>query len=98
MTNWQDERTEAERESHHFGVSMIDTFLSGWGGAEGGLSRAVWACRTEHIETVEKWVRSRGDARRVQVVRLKGYRPRCKHCHIYVVRDGHPSLAAGVAQ
>lgn len=94
MTNWEDDRTEAERETHLWGVAMTDSFMSGWGGAAGGASVAVWACRPDDLTTVERWVRSGGEARRVRIVKLRGYRPRCAHCHVYAVRDGHPSLGA----
>lgn len=92
MATYQDDRSAPEHASHPLGVAMTDSFMSGWGGASGGTSVAVWACRPDNLPKVERWVRSRGEARRVRVVTLKGYRPRCAHCHVYVVNEGHPAL------
>lgn len=90
----QDDRTDAERVTHRFAVVARDKFLSGWGGAEGGSSRAAWACEVKHLDTVEDWVRSRSDMQHVRVVNLDTYRPPrgTAHFHVYVVNDGHPSL------
>lgn len=88
----QDDRTPEQRETLTVGVAMTDRFLSGWGGAKGGASVAVWACTPDDESRVERWVRSRSDASRVRVVSLNGYRPRCAHCHIYAVEPGHPAL------
>ncbi len=92
MTTYQDDRTEAQKATHGIGIAMTDSFMSGWGGASGGTSVAVWACRSEDEHRVERWVRSRKEAKRVRTVLLKGYRPRCAHCHVYVVDEGHPAL------
>ena len=75
-------------------VLMTDTFMSGWGEARGGVGYAGWACNPTDAERVERWVRSRSDARNVRRVR-KDYRPSSRtvgHCHIYVVGPNHPAI------
>lgn len=90
----EDDRTPEERKTHRYLVIGTDSFLSGWGGAEGGASYAVWACREEHERDVLEWVQRRSDMKRVRTT-FGDYRPKGKgHCHIYVVRDGHPSIAS----
>jgi hypothetical protein len=92
-----DERTEAEHETHPLAVVMTDAFMSGWGKAEGGASFAAWACRPDDVDAVERWVRRRGEARRVRVVTLKGWKPQAAHTTVYVVRPGHPSIRTAAA-
>ena len=95
MMELRDDRTAAQRETHTVIVLWADSFMSGWGRCrDGGTSYAGWACRPEHADTVERWVRSRDEMKRVRVVdrdytpgTLKG------HCHIYVVNDGHRALS-----
>jgi len=90
----QDDRTPEEMHTHTVLVVGTDSFLSGWGKAAGGLSYAAWACKPEDMHTVERWVRSRGDMRRVRVT-CDPYRPSrgCAHLHIYVVRPGHLAMS-----
>ena len=93
---YEDDRTEEEKSARRWLVVMTDSFMSGWGGAAGGASVCAWACTdSREAATVERWVRSRGDARRVRTV-IDGprrYRPRnAAHFHVYVPRDGHPAL------
>jgi hypothetical protein len=80
-----DDRTEEEKSTHLVLWGGTDSFLSGWGGAEGGSSYAFWACRPEDSLACERWVRSRGDMKRVREV-TTDYRPPSApgHCHIYV--------------
>lgn len=89
----QDDRTDEQRSTHMWAVAMTDRFLSGWGAASGRASVAAWACHLDDIHRVERWVRSRSDAKRIRVVKLDGWRPRGAHVHVYVVDDGHPALA-----
>lgn len=91
MSTLQDDRTPEQRVSHRYGVAMTDAFMSGWGGAEGGTSVAIWACPVEWLDHVERCVRRRSEARRVRVVDLNRYRPRSNvaHAHVYVVEAGH---------
>lgn len=66
-----------------------------WGRSDGGPSFAAWAVPSgclSSLAEVEKWVRSRTDMRRVRVVHLDGYRPRCSHLSIYPVDAGHPAM------
>lgn len=91
----QDDRSPEERATHTVLVVMNDRFLSGWGGAAGGVSVAAWACRPEHADRVEARVRARSDAKRVRVVTdspKRRYRPggNAAHLHIYVVDADHP--------
>ena len=88
----RDDRSDAEKKTHTVLVTMTDSFMSGWGAATGGASVASWACRPEDADTVERWVRSRGEAKRVRIVSRARSRPGVKHWHIYVVNLGHPSL------
>ncbi len=91
----KDDRTPAERITHRIIILGIDTFMSGWGEARNGSSYAGWACTLSDAVKVERWVRARGDQKRVRVV-LGNYRPEaryCAHYHIYTVNAGHPSLA-----
>ena len=98
----EDNRTEEQKKTHTWLVVGTDKFLSGWGGAEGGLSYAAWACKPEDRRSVLDWVERRSDMLRVREVAESEYagkyRPNstyCVHCHIYVVEDGHPSLGNG---
>ena len=84
----EDDRTPEQRKTHTVLVVMTDSFLSGWGQAAGGTSVAAWATSsTEETAAAERWVRNRGDAKRVRVVydSPRRYRPRrAAHFHVYV--------------
>lgn len=91
----QDDRTEQEKTTHVNLVRGCDTFLSGWGRAEGGKSYAAWACTDRDLPQVLRWVKSRSDMKRVTVVTGDPHPPSgCVHYHIYVVNAGHSSLNA----
>lgn len=88
----EDDRTEEQKKTHYCLIGGTDSFLSGWGGAEGGVSYAFWACESQNRPQVEKWVRSRTEMKRFRIVG-SDYRPKgVGHCHIYVVTDGHNAL------
>jgi hypothetical protein len=89
----EDDRTDEQKQTHNVLVKGKDTFLSGWGGAEGGASVAAWACTPDDMYQVERWVRNRGDMRYVDIV-PDTYRPprSTAHYHIYVADENHPSL------
>ncbi len=89
----QDDRTEEQKRTHVIGIAGTDSFLSGWGRAAGGTSIAVWACTPDDDAKVERWVRRRGDMKRVRTVLLSCYRPHCAHLHVYTVGPEHPALA-----
>lgn len=91
MSVYQDDRTEAERETHSVVISAIDSFMSGWGGAEGGKSVAAWACRMGDADRVFKWVKARSEMKHVRMSD-HAFRRGAVHTHIYCVRDGHPAL------
>ena len=95
----RDDRTPEQRATHTWLVIGTDSSLSGWGEAASGASVAAWACRQADRLRVLRWVRARSEMKRVREVSEAGgrcYRPRAAaHFHVYVVRPGHPSLAAG---
>ena len=68
--------------------------MSGWGGAGEGTSVAAWACEPGDEAQVLDWVNGRDEMKRVRQV-SDPYRPKCAHCHIYVVTEGHTSLKGG---
>lgn len=92
----QDDRTEEQRQTHTWlviGTDSFMSFMSGWGGAEGGLSYAAWACKPEDADTVYQWVSARSDMKRVRETSANGYQARgAVHCHIYVVHENHVAL------
>tara|TARA_R110000751_G_C13720709_1_gene475428 strand:+ start:380 stop:706 length:327 start_codon:yes stop_codon:yes gene_type:complete len=107
MKTVKDDRIESttsrERASAKYLIGGRDTFLSGWGEAEGGYSDAFWACTKEQRESVTEWVQSRSDIRDVKEIVLQdavargGTLPRvlfpqAAHVHIYFVRPDHPAL------
>jgi hypothetical protein len=82
-----DDREGLQAVTHSIGYGGIDTCVSGWGGAEGGTSVAIWACKPEDAEACKKAVRARGDIKTVRLYNLqRGRRPAAgaKHVHIYV--------------
>lgn len=92
----QDDRSEAEKQTHCFAVVAKDKFMSGWGGAANGASRAAWAVPPDlNIDRVYDWVKRRKEMQYVNIVDLRNYRaPRgTAHFHIYVVNPGHSSLS-----
>jgi hypothetical protein len=89
-----DDRTGGQVLTHTKIVVALDTFMSGWGKAEGGHSYAGWACRDEDVDKVKAWVSGRSEMRHVRVVgrtwRPSGPRD---HYHVYVVdRPTHAAL------
>lgn len=91
---FEDDRSDEQKRTHPILIRGTDSFMSGWGGADGGASYAFWAVRLEDAYQVERWVRNRSDIQRVREV-AGDYRPKsgaCAHCHIYVVEPGHPAL------
>lgn len=90
----QDDRSAEQKATLTMLVVGTDSFMSGWGEAAGGTSVAAWACSAEDLPRVERWVRQRGEMKRVRVVRAAGYTPRgnVAHFHIYAVGEDHPAL------
>ncbi len=81
----QDDRTEEQKKTLTYGVVGTDKFMSGWGKAENSMSYAVWACKPDDIDKLERTINGRGDMLRVRIVELKTYKPRGRgHCRIYV--------------
>jgi len=91
----QDDRTQAQKESHDWAVVGSDSFMSGWGEARGGKSYAAWAVPFELTKKVREWVENRSDMKRVRVVKLGDYKPKGQgHLHIYAVMAGHTALGS----
>lgn len=88
----QDDRTKEQKKTHTVLITATDKFLSGWGEAQGGLSKCAWACRPEHADRVYKWVSNRGDMKYVNWHYNNWYPSNAKHVHIYVVEETHPAL------
>ena len=86
-----DDRTEEQKQTHQCAWVGTDTFLSGWSKAKGCKSFAAWAFPEGKENNVERWVRSRGDMKRVRLVTLDGYDPEGGMLHIYVVKENHPA-------
>lgn len=97
MTIVRDDRTPEQRQTHKMGVVCRDKFMSGWGGAQNGYSRALWACAPDaDLNKLLSWVRSRKEMIFVNVVQdVNKYRPSrgTAHLHIYVCGPQHPSQA-----
>ena len=83
-----DDRTPQEKFRFNRGVAAYDTFLSGWGMAEGKASIAIWACEEKDLPAVKKYVKSRPDMTRVKAVVLDNHYtpPQNALVHIYVWR------------
>ena len=45
----QDDRTLDQKLTHTIGIVGTDSFMSGWGKAQGGHSYAVWACEPDNV-------------------------------------------------
>jgi len=86
----QDDRTPEQQKTHTLLWVGTDSFLSGWGGAQGGTSVAAWACTDATDGETERMIRNRSDMKRVrQVIDRPGnrYYPRgAAHLHIYVFK------------
>jgi hypothetical protein len=84
----QDDRTPEQKTTHTNLAGGRDSFMSGWGEAEGGASYAYWACTDASVDAVTRWVESRGDI----TVSLYNPASKAKHTHVYVVGPNHPAL------
>ena len=73
MTEVSDKRTDLEREMDIAGyVIATDSFMSGWGGAEGGRSLvAVPFVDESDYELVQAHLNERGEMRRVRTASIK---------------------------
>ncbi|MAH47048.1 hypothetical protein CMI37_14570 [Candidatus Pacearchaeota archaeon] len=85
MVTFVDDRTDEQKKTHTLAVVGTDRFMSGWGGAAGGLSYAGWAFKDGQEAQCFATIDNRSDMQRVRVVALDGYRAQgAAHCHIYV--------------
>ena len=88
-----DDRTPEQKKTHTVLITATDRFLSGWGDAEGGLSKCAWACEKKNWCKVLAWVNNRSDMKYVNANFSGGWYPQnAKHVHIYVVNDDHPAV------
>jgi len=81
---------------HDCFIGGIDTTLSGWGGAEGGRSFAIWACTYFDADLVMEWVKSRCDIKKPRFIAGSLTTKANDHVSVYVVGPGHPALMNGV--
>lgn len=86
-----DDRTDEQRDTHSAIIVGRDTFLSGWGRAEGMDSFAGWACLPEDVQKVREWVEGRSDMEDVQTVDDDWEPEQGALYHIYVVHKNHPA-------
>ena len=84
MGIYVDDRTPEQKLTHRFAVVGTDTFMSGWGGAKGGMSYAGWAFQDGDEAKALSAVEGRSDMKRVRIVLLDTYRPKAARTHIYV--------------
>ena len=91
----EDDRTEEQKKEYPHLVIGTDSFMSGWGGAAGGVSIAAWAHKDGYRAKVLSWVSSRSEMKRVRESYDNGverYRPKGNgHCHIYLADENHPA-------
>lgn len=94
MAKIQDDRTWEQRGTHRILIVGTDRFMSRLGQRAGVCQQsfAAWACRPEDADSVEKWVRSRGDMTRVRRATDRLHPQKGVHVHIYVVDAEHPAL------
>lgn len=96
----EDDRNEAQKQTHYLAVVARDSAMSGWGGARGGTSRCAWAFDHTKVNSdrVFDWVKGRKEMKHVALVDLRTYRPArgTAHFHVYVCNPGHP--ASGITR
>lgn len=73
-------------------IGGVDPWMSGWGGAEGGRSFAIWSCRSGDADAVMAWVKSRGDIESPRVIPGTLTTKPNDHVHVYNVNNNHISL------
>lgn len=80
-----DRRTKEERRTHYWAWVATDKFMSGRGLAAKGASYAAWAFDAQtDSRSVHDWLADRHDLRRLRLVDLRTYRPKCAHFSIYL--------------
>lgn len=92
MVTTVDDRTEEQKTALVTGIAVTDRLLSIFPGSK-GKSVAVWAFNPISVDAnkVWDWLKKQPHYKRVRVVSMRNYRPKCGHLHIYVVDKGHPS-------
>ena len=92
MATRVDDRTAEQKKTHTYLVTATDKFMSGWGGASGGISKVAWCCDTkEKMWKLLSWVEKRPEMKYVNWTHGTWY-PKAAHVHFYVVDDNHPAL------
>ena len=89
----KDDRTAEQKRTLPFLVIGTDSFLSGWGDAEGGKSFAAWACSEDTRKGTLEWVEGRRDMCRVRET-FGSYHPKGPgQLHIYISHLEKANLA-----
>lgn len=93
---YKDDRTEEQMKTHTTLITATDSFLSGWGRAQGGKSKCAWAVKPEDASDMLAWVESRDDMKYVNCHTRNSWKPRnATHVYIYVADRGkHRALPA----
>ncbi|QVW28899.1 hypothetical protein [Bacillus phage SWEP1] len=75
--------------TNNFYVTMTDTFMSGWGEAEGKTNKLVLVCDSyEQAEIVEENAKNRGDMKYVSIASTKPhYNPSKYHVQFKTIDD-----------
>lgn len=74
-----------------FYVTMTDTFLSGWGKAEGKKAKYVYVCNTrEEAEIVKENARRRGDQKYINIRITKPVYSSITHFVQYETKETSP--------
>lgn len=87
-----DDRTKEQRQTHRHLITATDKFMSGWGKCANGLSKCAWACKSEDVDRVDRWVRNRSEMKYVGYQVDNWYPKNYEHLHIYVVDETHPAI------
>ena len=84
-----DDRNTEQKKSLTCLVGGYDSFMSGWGQAEGGASYAYWACKPEDEAHVRMRVSGRGDISLHSYDSIVARTAQNDHIHIYVCDESH---------
>lgn len=92
----KDDRKPEQKTTHVLAVVARDTFMSGWGGAEGGASRVAWSFDPNKVNSdrVFNWVKARPEMRAVSLVEIDRYSPPKDTAHLQIHAIGPEHRAA----
>lgn len=75
-----------------FYVTMTDTFLSGWGKAEGRIAKFVFVCDNwQEAEIVKENAERRGDQKYINISTTKPYYSSKTHLVQYKTKENAPN-------